>query len=308
MKSTRLLFIGVLVIVVLAGLYIIFSESDLLLGPGTSLDYDNSKSVIMALGQEGIKWYCGEILSYTDFAGNNYDEKDLRGLKDVLGNERRLKRDFCGKGTVASVCTGTILGDVNGDGKLDISDPISISDYINRGDKLNCLGLADFTKDGRVDIQDSNALTKFLFGTYDLNSIIRGSSSPSPSETATPSASASATPSATASASPSGTATPSATASVTIGSLKISSNPGRATLKIGGVTKGTTPSSSTSFLTLSLAEGSYSGQLIKSGYTTYSVSFSINAGQTTTLSLTLTPISLPSPTPSPSPTVSSSPS
>lgn len=201
MKSIRLLFIGVLVIVVIAGLYIIFSESDLLLGPKSSLDYDNSKSVIKALGPQGIKWYCGEISSFTDFAGNSYDLDDLKGLKNVLGNERRLRRDFCKGGAI--VCTGTVLGDVNGDGKLDVTDPINIKDYVNKGYKLNCLGLADFTKDGRVNIQDSQELTKFLFGTTDLNAVLRGSSSPSPSETVTAKASASAT--VFASASPSAT-------------------------------------------------------------------------------------------------------
>src|SRR3989344_3703727 len=61
-----------------------------------------------------------------------------------------------------------LIGDVNGDGKLDNFDVKSIRDY-SEGMKVECLENADFNGDGEVNTLDGRELTSHLLdrGRYD---------------------------------------------------------------------------------------------------------------------------------------------
>ncbi len=112
--------------------------------------------------------------------------------------------------TIASidVCKEMSKGDINGDGRIDISDIVSFTDYFRRGIPFECSRNADVNGDGKVDIKDRDALEEILFG-KSVTSGGRGLPLILPS--ASPSVSASST--ASASTSPSASAFPKSSAS-----------------------------------------------------------------------------------------------
>lgn len=58
---------------------------------------------------------------------------------------------------------GPRRGDANGDGKLDISDSIAISNHLFHGGNLRCLDAADANDDGAITLADSRSLLDYLF-------------------------------------------------------------------------------------------------------------------------------------------------
>lgn len=115
-----------------------------------------------------------------------------------------------------SVCAD-MPGDVDGNGKVDISDIALLGGYLGGKNDIVCLDNADVNGNGNVGIDDRKALEIFLFG-----EIRRGkgglpsvgpSVGPSAAPSAGPSATASAGPSVSASAFPTSTARTSPTAS-----------------------------------------------------------------------------------------------
>ena len=56
--------------------------------------------------------------------------------------------------TVTDETTKFLRGDVNGDGKIDVTDMFNLSQYINEGALLGCADGADVNDDGQVDISD----------------------------------------------------------------------------------------------------------------------------------------------------------
>jgi hypothetical protein len=56
-----------------------------------------------------------------------------------------------------------VRGDSNGDGKLDISDPVATLGYLFLGGGMNCADAADFNDDGDLVLSDAVALLDFLF-------------------------------------------------------------------------------------------------------------------------------------------------
>jgi hypothetical protein len=56
-----------------------------------------------------------------------------------------------------------VRGDANGDGSLDISDPVGMLTYMFGGGASNCLDSLDANDDGSIDISDPVYLLGFLF-------------------------------------------------------------------------------------------------------------------------------------------------
>ncbi len=58
-----------------------------------------------------------------------------------------------------------VRGEVNGDGKIDIADPVFILSYLfASGPRVRCEDAADTNDDGKVDISDAVTLLLYLFG------------------------------------------------------------------------------------------------------------------------------------------------
>ena len=85
----------------------------------------------------------------------------------------------CGepKNVTVQVCNGTdcaegsfacgtlfMRGDANGDGSLDIADPILVLGYLFSNKAVGCLDTADANDDGVIDIADPVRILGFLFG------------------------------------------------------------------------------------------------------------------------------------------------
>ena len=64
----------------------------------TSLPLDLANSVLSALGENGIAWYCGEIDTITDGVGNVYGVEKRDELRNVLGHSEEI----CGSGVLFS--------------------------------------------------------------------------------------------------------------------------------------------------------------------------------------------------------------
>ena len=91
-----LVLIAVLLVVALISVYLAFFAPKTLLSPEAgTMSYENARSLLSDLGQEGIDWYCGKISEFTDKQGNLYNQKSLEELKKILGNEEQLRREFC---------------------------------------------------------------------------------------------------------------------------------------------------------------------------------------------------------------------
>ncbi|RTZ91622.1 MAG: hypothetical protein DSY92_03970, partial [Planctomycetota bacterium] len=56
-----------------------------------------------------------------------------------------------------------VRGDANGDGSLDISDPVGMLTYLFGGGTSNCLDSLDVNDDGSIDISDPVYMLGFLF-------------------------------------------------------------------------------------------------------------------------------------------------
>ena len=65
---------------------------------------------------------------------------------------------------VSMVAVPFIRADGNGDGFIDISDPIQALDYIFGSGQADCIAALDFDDGGEVDIADAIAMLNFIFG------------------------------------------------------------------------------------------------------------------------------------------------
>ena len=90
------LYFGILFAIILSAVYLSVSQP-FQLGPSEDSikDYSNARALLLKLGNQGINWYCGKIESFSDAQGNVYGAKELVEMKRLLGNEERLRAEFC---------------------------------------------------------------------------------------------------------------------------------------------------------------------------------------------------------------------
>lgn len=92
----KIFFLGVLVIVFIVTIFLSLNSTNILLGPDeSSMSYENAQASLSKLSPEGIAWYCGKKDNYVDSQGNVYGARALQELKRILGNEIKLRNDFC---------------------------------------------------------------------------------------------------------------------------------------------------------------------------------------------------------------------
>ena len=58
-------------------------------------------------------------------------------------------------GDCPSVCDMPLLGDMNGDGALTVSDPIGVAYAANNPDVPVCMSVADVDRNGVLDLEDA---------------------------------------------------------------------------------------------------------------------------------------------------------
>ena len=56
-----------------------------------------------------------------------------------------------------------IRGDVRGDGRVNIGDPVTVLLHLFRGQPLRCRDAADVDDDGSIEIDDALAILEYLF-------------------------------------------------------------------------------------------------------------------------------------------------
>lgn len=93
--TIKILFLGVLAIVLIVALYLMSVSSGILLSPDEGISFESAKSYIIGLGPNGVDWFCGKKEFYTDTNGKQYGAKSLEELKRILGNEMRLISALC---------------------------------------------------------------------------------------------------------------------------------------------------------------------------------------------------------------------
>ncbi|MBS3134180.1 hypothetical protein J4214_03030 [Candidatus Woesearchaeota archaeon] len=99
-KITLVFFLVVLLAIIVTASYLTFfnSSSSVQFGPteeGAGFSYENARALVVALGNDGIGWYCSKTPSFKDSQGNSYGAKELSELKRVLGHEEQLKKELC---------------------------------------------------------------------------------------------------------------------------------------------------------------------------------------------------------------------
>ena len=91
----KVFFLGVLIIVFIIAIFFSLNSTNILLSPDESMSYENAQASLSKLSQEGIEWYCGKKDNYVDSQGNIYGARELQELKRILGNDMKLRSDFC---------------------------------------------------------------------------------------------------------------------------------------------------------------------------------------------------------------------
>ncbi len=93
----RVFFLGIFGVVIIMGLTLMLNSNGVLFSPdeGSTINYNGAVSILNNLGPDGVEWYCGNRESYTDPQGNSYGARELEELRRILGNEIRLRNEFC---------------------------------------------------------------------------------------------------------------------------------------------------------------------------------------------------------------------
>ena len=92
------IYFGILAAIIFSAIYLSYFSKPFQLGPAETdsiKDYSNARALLLKLGNEGIDWYCGRIGSFADAQGNIYGIRELEEMKRLLGNEARLREEFC---------------------------------------------------------------------------------------------------------------------------------------------------------------------------------------------------------------------
>lgn len=98
-KITLIFFSMILLIIIIVAFYLaFFNTTAVQLSPneeGAGFSYENARALVIALGNEGISWYCGKTATFEDSQGNSYGAKELAELKRVLGHAEDLEKELC---------------------------------------------------------------------------------------------------------------------------------------------------------------------------------------------------------------------
>ena len=161
-----------------------------ILGGGASIDsiklYGNHINVVLAQSEPDTTTD-GILLKLVFDALDNCNVGDIykvgvvnKGTGDKFTDENGKKIDFVSYDGYV-IIVDHLPGDINGDGKIDILDPILISnyivlddnekaDYITRmkeiNDKFN-MDYADINSDGRIDTDDIVGIMRYIVGEYE---------------------------------------------------------------------------------------------------------------------------------------------
>ena len=89
LKKSIFFFVALLVVVLIA-LYFSFRPTEIQLSPDEGIGLDNAKSILNAIGPQGINWYCGKVQTITDGQGNTYGSPELQKVREVLQNQKAI--------------------------------------------------------------------------------------------------------------------------------------------------------------------------------------------------------------------------
>jgi hypothetical protein len=79
-------------------------------------------------------------------------------IVEMAIDDLQIQNRFCNLGPIFR------RGDPNGDGSVDVSDAVSMLQYLFEGLPISCVDAADFADNGSVNIADPVGLVGFLFG------------------------------------------------------------------------------------------------------------------------------------------------
>lgn len=99
-SKKRIVLLIIIAIILLATasffVYIRFFGTSPQFSPEESVfSYDTSRSLVLALGSDGLDWFCGRSPTYTDSQDNNYGELELSEFKRLINNVEQLKEELC---------------------------------------------------------------------------------------------------------------------------------------------------------------------------------------------------------------------
>ena len=98
-------------------------------------------------------WMDNQYFSFFSLHGEYQFEATIDPLNKIQESDE--SNNSFTQGIVVPGATNKFLrGDVNGDGRIDITDMFNLSQYINEGAQLGCADGADVNDDGSVDISD----------------------------------------------------------------------------------------------------------------------------------------------------------
>ena len=99
-SKKRIIFLIIVAIILVAAtiffIYIKFFDAGLQFSPEESVfSYDTSRSLLLALGSEGLDWFCGRSPKFIDSQGNEYGDLELSEFKRLINNAEQLKEELC---------------------------------------------------------------------------------------------------------------------------------------------------------------------------------------------------------------------
>ena len=125
-------------------------------------------TVCNGVDEDGVKFYNGTICGYTNSTAQEFAEKhgySFRSLGEYTPSVTTAVTDDDPLTTTTSVSspdTEEIMGDANGDGKLNVRDAAYIAGALAQGKGDTLPACADYNHDGKVNVRDAAAIAVFL--------------------------------------------------------------------------------------------------------------------------------------------------
>lgn len=103
--------------------------------------------------------------AYPEHNGNQSVGRYPDGTNDIFLFEKPTIGTTNRTSSYVSVINNILIGDVNGDGLVNIADVVCLINYILTGDETNIiLANADLNGDGSINISDAVALVNIILG------------------------------------------------------------------------------------------------------------------------------------------------